>query len=83
MRPVDIDRRLVKLISKDTFKNKDKDAYWKVSFEEGVVSSDVNDDALPKLGDVNHNFFELQLDHTQWRYDFAFVTPSGIFICIL
>ena len=43
---------------------------WEAMFEEGIESSEINDGVL---GD---GF----LDHvpTQWRYDYAFSTPSGI-----
>ncbi len=76
MRPVDIDRRLMKTMS--GAKSKNKDAYWKVSFEEGVNPLHLHDDELPKSGDKSDRFFGLELLHTQWRYDFGFITPSGI-----
>jgi hypothetical protein len=59
-------------------KSKNKDAYWKVSFEEGVNPLHLHDDELPKSGDKSDRFFGLELLHTQWRYDFGFITPSGI-----
>lgn len=42
---------------------------WKTMFEEGMESSDINDGVLE----------DGCLDHvrTQWRYDYAFTTPSG------
>ncbi len=78
MRPVEIDQRLMKTISGAMLKSENKDVYWKVSFEEGVDPSHLHDDELPKSGDKNHGFFGLELLHTQWRYDFGFLTPSAI-----
>lgn len=76
--PDDIDGQLRKIIKRTT--NNEENNYWKVSFEEGVVKSDVNEDVLPKERNKaeNHGFFDIKLIHTQWRYDFAFITPSGI-----
>ena len=53
----------------------DSDDYWKISFEEGVDQSSFDEDSLPKTGDENHDFFDIKLVHTQWRYDFGFQTP--------
>ncbi|CAB4014490.1 Hypothetical predicted protein, partial [Paramuricea clavata] len=77
MTPADISGRLIHTTSSSTLKNKDTNAYWKVSFEEGVDPLD--DSALPNFGDENHDFLGLKLDHTQWRYDFDFITPSCMF----
>jgi hypothetical protein len=71
--PVDINGRITKIVSRATIRN---DAYWRISFEEGVDPLDVNDGALPQFGDDNHGFLGLKLVHTQWRYDFGFGTPS-------
>ena len=68
--PADIKERLIN--------NKNKDDSWKVSFEEGIDSKDVNDDALPHFGNENHEFPGLKLVHTQWRYDFGFLTPNSM-----
>lgn len=81
MTPADISGRLIHTTSSGTLKNKDTNAYWKVSFEEGVDPLD--DSALPNFGDENHDFLGLKLDHTQWRYDFGFITPSCMFTHIL
>ena len=56
--------------------NKNKDDSWNVSFEAGVDPLDINDDALPRDGNENHGFLGLKLVHTQWRYDFGFLTPK-------
>ena len=72
--------RLPKTITNGTLKCGDSDDYWKVSFEEGVDRSSFNEDALLKIGDENHDFFDIKLVHTQWRYDFGFQTPLGIFM---
>ena len=53
-------------------KNRNEQAYWKVSFEEGVHPSDIRNGAIPDE--------DFKLVHTQWRYDFGFITPSGISI---
>ena len=74
----DINNRLEKIISPSTFNNKHKDC-WKVSFEEGIDPSDVNKDSLPNEGETR-GFYDLRLIHTQWRYDYGFGTPSGIFM---
>ena len=52
---------------------------WDISFVEGVLKSDINEDALPKDENTaeNHGFFCIKLIHTQWRYDLTFVTPTG------
>ena len=57
--------------------NEESNAYWKVSFEEGVDPS--IDDVLPNFEDENHKFPRLKLEHTQLRYDFGFVTPSCMY----
>ena len=74
--PVDINRRIMEKVSQAASRRTEKDAYWRVSFEEGVHPSDIDDDALPKFGDTNRGFPHLRLVHTQWRYDFGFDTPS-------
>ena len=42
---------------------------WEAMFEEGIESSEIND------GMLRGEFLDLVL--TQWRYDYAFSTPSG------
>ena len=75
----DINNRLEKVVtSPSTFNTKHKDC-WEVSFEEGVDPLDLNEDALPKE-DKTEQFYDLKLIHTQWRYDYGFTTPSGIFM---
>ena len=68
----EIQRRLKKIKDRN-------DTYWKVSFEEGIDPTDINKSALPD-GEGIHGDLGLKLVHTQWRYDFAFVTPSGIYL---
>lgn len=75
----DINGRVTKRINQTA--NLETNNNWKFSFEEGVFKSDVNEDALPNEESraKNHDgFFDIKLIHTQWRYDFTFVTPSGI-----
>ena len=77
MTPDDIDRQLRKQ-SNQTTDNEMSDK-WDITFEEGVLKSDINEDALPKDENTaeNHGFFCIKLIHTQWRYDLNFVTPTG------
>lgn len=74
----DIDGRVRKKINQTT--NNETNNKWKFSFEEGVFKSDVNEDALPNEENKseNYGFFDIKLIRTQWRYDFTFVSPSGI-----
>ena len=76
----DIDERVRKRIDQTT--NNETSNNWKFSFEEGVLKSDVNEDALPNEEDKaeSHGFFYIKLIRTRWRYDFAFVSPSGIYV---
>ena len=91
--PTQINGRIKKMVSKTsgndktTPDNQQTDGYyWKVSFEEGIDPTDINDDQLPKSGDENRGFLNLKLVHTQWRYDFGFITPTCMFMlayCLL
>ena len=76
----DIDGRVRKKIDQTT--NNETNNNWKFSFEEGVLKSDVIEDALPTEEDKAkiHEFFHIKLIGTRWRYDFAFVSPSGIYV---
>ena len=76
----DIDERVRKRI--DQTINNETNNDWKFSFEEGVLKSDVIEDALPNEEDKDksHGFFYIKLIRTRWRYDFTFVSPSGIYI---
>ena len=76
----DVDERIRKRIDQTT--NNETSNNWKFSFEEGVLKSDVNEDALPNEEDKaeSHGFFYIKLIRTRWRYDFAFVSPSGIYV---
>ena len=76
--PEVINGRLLKIMNKAELKGKNRDAYWNVSFEEGVDQSQINEEALQE-NDDDSNDLSLKLDRTHWRYDFGFTTPSGIF----
>ncbi|XP_028398389.1 uncharacterized protein LOC114521994 [Dendronephthya gigantea] len=68
-----INGRLLKIMTdKDELKGKNRDAFWRVSFEEGVDPSRINEDAFEE-----DEYLDFKLDHTQWRYDFGFTTPTG------
>ena len=78
--PMGIEERIRKIINRTPLNNSEKNDYWKVSFEEGIHPSDVDEDKLPKAKKIveDNSFPNFRLVHTQWRYDYAFVTPSGI-----
>ena len=75
-----IKERIQQLIKQKPLKNEEKNGFWEVSFEEGIDPSHVDEDRLPKKKEIvgDNSFPNFQLVHTQWRYDFAFITPSGI-----
>ena len=77
---MDIKKRISKICNRKTSKDDEKNDYWKVSFEEGIDPPDVNEDKLPKEKKIveGNSFPNFQLVHTQWRYDYAFITPTGI-----
>ena len=73
--PEDIKERLITKTGNKEIKN--KDAYWKASFEAGIAPLDVNNDALiSNCEGENRGDFGLKMIHSQWRYDFGFTTPS-------
>ena len=80
--PVEINTRVKKVFSQATSHNQETDGHWRVSFEEGINQTDINDGQLPKSGEGNHGFLDLKLVHTQWRYDFGFTTPTCMFVLI-
>ena len=78
--PMHIKKRIKKLIKQKPLNNEEKNGFWEVSFEEGIDPSDVDEDRLPKRKEIvgDNSFPNFQLVHTQWRYDYGFITPSGI-----
>ena len=51
---------------------------WRVSFEEGVDETEIDRSLFPNKDEVNEDLFNLKWLCTQLRFDFAFITPSGI-----
>ena len=82
MTPVDINERILKIVSKDNTAESQK-GNWRVSFEEGIDPKHINDAQLPKPGDAVCEFFGLKLVNTLWSYDFQFETPSCMSINLI
>jgi hypothetical protein len=85
MTPVDLNERIKKIANKDSGVDKGNDTmgYWRVSFEEGIDPSHINDSKLPKSEDKSDEFFDLKLVGTVWSYDFEFTTPSCMSIYLI